>query len=59
MKRYRALIAGLIAISALVVVDAAISKEIRTTTCGRNQCRTVTNGIAGVRNAAGAGFRST
>lgn len=53
MKRYRALIGGLIAIAALMVVDAAISKEIRTTTCGRTQCRTVTNGISGVATLPG------
>jgi hypothetical protein len=53
VKRYRALIGGLIAISALMVVDAAISKEIKTTTCGRNQCRTVTNGISGVATLPG------
>lgn len=38
----------MIAILALTFVAAAGSKDIRTTTCGRNQCRTVTNGISGV-----------
>jgi hypothetical protein len=43
----------LIAILALTFVAAAGSKDLRTTTCGRNQCRTVTNGISGVATLPG------
>src|SRR5262245_17930247 len=53
MTRRRAWIGGLIAISTLTFVDAATAKEIRTTTCGRNQCRTVTNGISGIATLPG------
>lgn len=53
MSRYRALIASLIAISALMFVDAAIPKGVETTVCGRNQCRTVTNGLSGVATLPG------
>jgi hypothetical protein len=53
MTRRRAWIGALIAISTLTFVDAATAKEIRTTTCGRNQCRTVTNGISGIATLPG------
>jgi hypothetical protein len=53
MSRYRLLIGSLIAIAALAPADTASSKEIRTTTCGRNQCRTVTTGISGIATLPG------
>jgi hypothetical protein len=53
MTRRRAWIGGLIAISTLTLVDAATAKEIKTTTCGRSECRTVTNGISGIATLPG------
>lgn len=45
----------LIAVLALVLlVDVAISKELRTTTCGRDQCRTVANGISRIATLPGS-----
>jgi hypothetical protein len=38
---------------ALTLVESAIAKEIRTTACGRNECRTVINGISGVATLPG------
>jgi hypothetical protein len=45
---YRPAVVVLVAVTALTVLDSAVAKEISTTTCGRNECRTVTNGISGV-----------
>ena len=53
MTRTRALIGCVIACVALAHADAAISKEIRTTTCGSNHCRTVTGGISGIATLPG------
>jgi hypothetical protein len=53
VTRYRPAIAALVAVIALTVVDSGVSKEISTTTCGRNECRTVTNGISGVATLPG------
>jgi hypothetical protein len=53
MIRRRAWIGGLIAISTLTFVGVATAKEIRTTTCGRSECRTVTNGISGIATLPG------
>jgi hypothetical protein len=50
---YRVWIGGLIAVLALSFVDAAISKEIRTTTCGRDRCRTVANAISRIATLPG------
>jgi hypothetical protein len=38
---------------AAIAVPVAISKELRTTVCGRNECRTVTNGISGIATLPG------
>src|SRR5262249_24055910 len=53
MIRCRAWMGGLIAIATLTFVGAATAKEIRTTTCGRSECRTVTNGISGIATLPG------
>jgi hypothetical protein len=53
LTRFRAWSGGLIAILALISVEGAMSKEIRSTTCGRNDCRTVTNAISGVATLPG------
>jgi hypothetical protein len=38
---------------ALTLVESATAKEIRTTACGRNECRTTINGISGVATLPG------
>ena len=53
MTRTRALIGCVIALVALTFADVAISKEIRTTVCGRHQCRTVARGISGIATLPG------
>lgn len=53
MRSHRALTVCLIAVFALGFASVAASKEVRTTTCGKNHCRTVTNGISGIATLPG------
>ena len=54
MRRHRAWIACLVVVAAFTYASVALSKEgITTTTCGRDRCRTVTNGISGIAILAG------
>jgi len=51
---HRALIVCFVVVVALTSASAALSKgEVTTTTCGRDRCRTVTNGIAGIATLPG------
>jgi len=54
LHRHRAWIVGIVVIAALMSVGVALSKGgITTTTCGRDRCRTVTNGISGIGTLPG------
>lgn len=49
MPRHRARIVCFVVVAALASVGVALSKGgVTTTTCGRDRCRTVTNGISGI-----------
>ena len=49
MPRHRPWIVCIVVIAALTSAGVAASKGgVTTTTCGRDRCRTVTNGIAGI-----------
>jgi hypothetical protein len=54
LPRHRAWIVCVVVIAALTYVCVAASKGgITTTTCGRDRCRTVTNGISGIGTLPG------
>jgi hypothetical protein len=49
LLRHRAWIVSAVVVAALTYAGVALSKEgVTTTTCGRDRCRTVTNGISGI-----------
>lgn len=43
----------LVALAALTLPAAALSKEVVSTTCGRDRCRTTTDGISGIATQPG------
>lgn len=54
MPLHRAWIVCLVVVAAFTSASVALSKEgVTTTTCGRDRCRTVTNGISGIAILAG------
>jgi hypothetical protein len=54
LPRYRAWLACFAVIAGLTSASVALSKEgVTTTTCGRDRCRTVTNGISGIATLPG------
>jgi len=54
LSRQRPWIVCIVVIAALTSVGAAVSKGgVTTTTCGRDRCRTVTNGISGIGTLPG------
>ena len=54
MPRHRSWIVCFVAIAALTSASFAVAKGgVTTTTCGRDRCRTVTNGIVGIATLPG------
>jgi hypothetical protein len=53
MPRDRALVVCLALVAALISTDVASAKEVPSTTCGGDRCRTVTDGISGIAVLAG------
>ena len=54
LLRHRAWIVCLVVVAAFTYASVALSKEgVTTTTCGRDRCRTVTNGISGIATLPG------
>jgi hypothetical protein len=48
LPRFRAWTVCFAAVAALPSAGVAVSKGVTTTTCGRDRCRTVTDGISGI-----------
>ena len=53
MPRRRAWIVCFVVVAALTSAGVALSKGVTSTTCGRDRCRTVTDGISGIATLAG------
>jgi len=54
LRRHRAFVVCIAVIAAFTCAGVALSKEgVTTTTCGRDRCRTVTNGISGIATLGG------
>jgi hypothetical protein len=53
LPRFRAWIVCLVVVAALTSAGVALSKGVTTTTCGRDRCRTVTDGISGIATLSG------
>jgi hypothetical protein len=53
LLRHRAWIVCFMVVAALTAASVALSKGVTTTTCGRDRCRTVTDGISGIATLSG------